>query len=44
MTKDEYLTLLQEIQKHNELYFHKSQPEITDYEYDLLVKKVEKFE
>ncbi|QVL56330.1 MAG: NAD-dependent DNA ligase LigA [Simkaniaceae bacterium] len=44
MTKDEYLTLLQEIQKHNELYFHKSQPEITDYEYDLLVKKVEKLE
>ena len=44
MTKDEYLTLLQEIQKHNGLYFHKSQPEITDYEYDLLVKKVEKLE
>ena len=44
MTKDEYLILLQEIQKHNKLYFQKSQPEITDYEYDLLVKKVEKLE
>ena len=44
MTKDEYLVLLQEIQKHNKLYFQKSQPEITDYEYDLLVKKVEKLE
>jgi len=44
MTKDEYLVLLQEIQKHNELYFQKSQPEITDYEYDILVKKVEKLE
>ncbi len=44
MNKDEYLVLLKEIQKHDELYFQASQPEITDYEYDLLVKKVEKLE
>ncbi|QVL57265.1 MAG: NAD-dependent DNA ligase LigA [Simkaniaceae bacterium] len=43
-TLDEYLKLLKEIKKHNELYFQKSQPEISDYEYDLLVKRVEKIE
>ncbi|MCB1109640.1 MAG: NAD-dependent DNA ligase LigA [Chlamydiia bacterium] len=44
MTKDEYLALLKEIKRHNQLYFDRSQPEITDYEYDLLVKKAEKIE
>lgn len=43
-TLDEYLKLLREIKKHNELYFQNSQPEISDYEYDLLVKRVEKIE
>jgi len=43
-TFDEYLHLLKEIKKHNDLYFQKSQPVISDYEYDLLVKKVEKIE
>ncbi len=44
MTKDEYLKLLEEIQKHNALYFQKATPEISDYEYDLLVKRVEEIE
>ncbi|NGX50632.1 MAG: DNA ligase [Chlamydiae bacterium] len=44
MSKQEYLRLLEEIKKHDALYFQKSQPEITDYDYDLLVKRVEKIE
>ncbi len=43
-TLEKYLQLLKEIKKHNDLYFQKSEPEITDYEYDLLVKEVEKIE
>ncbi|MDN3509635.1 MAG: NAD-dependent DNA ligase LigA [Candidatus Neptunochlamydia sp.] len=41
---DEYLKLLEEIKRHDTLYFQNSQPEISDYEYDLLVKRVEKIE
>lgn len=44
MTKDDYLALLEEIRKHNQLYFSEASPEISDYEYDLLVKRVEKIE
>lgn len=44
VTLDEYLKLLEEIKRHDALYFQKSQPEISDYEYDLLVKRVEKIE
>ncbi|MBI3211465.1 MAG: NAD-dependent DNA ligase LigA, partial [Simkania negevensis] len=44
MTKEEYLKLLKEITRHNELYFEKATPEIADYEYDLLVKKAEAIE
>lgn len=43
-TLDEYLGLLKEIRKHNDLYFQKSAPIISDYEYDLLVKRVEQIE
>ena len=43
-TLDDYLKLLKEIKRHNDLYFQKSQIEISDYEYDLLVKRVEKIE
>lgn len=43
-TLTEYLKLLEEIQKHNDLYFKQAQPEISDYAYDLLVKKVEEIE
>jgi len=44
MSKEEYLKLLSEIKKHNQLYFDQSMPEISDYEYDLLVKEAEKIE
>ena len=36
--KKEYNQLIDEIKRHNVLYFQKSEPEISDYEYDLLVK------
>ena len=44
MTKDEYLKLVDEIKKHDELYFQKHSPSISDFEYDQLVKKVESIE
>lgn len=44
MKREEYLQLIDEIKKHNDLYFQQSQPEISDYDYDLLVKQVEKIE
>ena len=44
MNRKEYLQLLEEVNKHNDLYFQQSQPEITDYDYDLLVKKIETVE
>ena len=44
MNLEEYINLLEEIKKHNTLYFQKSEPEISDYDYDLLVKEVEKIE
>ncbi len=34
----------QEIERHNRLYYEKAKPEISDYEYDLLVKELEKLE
>jgi DNA ligase (NAD+) len=44
MNKQEYLKLLKEIKRHDELYYQKAQIEISDYEYDQLVKKAEKIE
>ncbi len=44
MTKDEYLQLVEELKKHDELYFEKHSPQISDFEYDQLVKQVEKIE
>ncbi len=44
MSKKKYLKLLAEIQKHDHLYFDQNAPEISDYEYDLLVEKVRKIE
>ena len=43
-SKRDYKKLIQEIKKHDKLYYQKSKPEITDYEYDMLVKEVEKIE
>jgi len=42
--KDEIEDLRKKIKKHNDLYFRKAEPEISDYEYDLLVKKLQKLE
>jgi len=44
MNLEEYLRLLEEIREHDYLYFQKAQPKISDYEYDLLVKRAEKIE
>ena len=44
MSKEEYLKLLKEIKKHDKLYYQKAKPEISDYEYDQLVKKAEEIE
>jgi DNA ligase (NAD+) len=42
--KEEIEDLRKQIKKHNDLYFRKANPEISDYEYDLLVKKLQKLE
>lgn len=42
--KSEYEKLIEEIKKHDFLYYVESKPEITDYEYDQLYKKLEKIE
>lgn len=44
MTREEYLKLLEEIRRHDQLYFKEHQPIVEDYTYDLLVKKAEKIE
>ncbi len=44
MTKQDYVDLVEKLQKHDELYYAKSTPEISDYEYDQLLKEVEKIE
>lgn len=43
-SQKEYEKLIAEIRKHDELYFAKNEPLITDYEYDQLVKKAEAIE
>ncbi|KQC05587.1 MAG: hypothetical protein APR54_08120, partial [Candidatus Cloacimonas sp. SDB] len=42
--KEEIEDLRKQIKKHNDLYFRKANPEISDYEYDLLVKRLQKLE
>jgi len=42
--RKEYLALIEKIQRHDDLYYSKSTPEITDYEYDHLLKQLEKME
>jgi DNA ligase (NAD+) len=44
LTKQEYLKLIEEIRKHDRLYFGQARPVISDYEYDQLIKKLEKIE
>ncbi len=42
--KEQIDWLRKEIEKHNYLYYVKAQPEISDYEFDNLLKKLEKLE
>jgi len=42
--QSDYHKLIDEIRKHDRLYFVESRPIITDYEYDQLYKKLEKME
>ena len=39
-----YEKLRKEIEKHNKLYYYDDKPEITDIEYDILIKKLKKIE
>lgn len=43
-TKKDYLELVKEIAQHDKLYYKECQPLISDYEYDLLLKELEKAE
>lgn len=40
----DYEALVEELLKHDWLYYQECQPEISDYEYDLLLKEAEKYE
>lgn len=42
--RKQYLELIAEIQRHDELYYSDCKPEISDYEYDQLVARVKKIE
>lgn len=39
--KDEYLKLCDKINYHNDRYYNKDDPEISDYEYDMLLRRLE---
>lgn len=44
VTKSEYEALLETIRRHDEKYYEQAKPEITDYEYDQLLKELEAIE
>jgi DNA ligase (NAD+) len=44
MSKEEYLQLIAEIRRHDRLYYVDAKPQITDFEYDKLLKKIEEVE
>ncbi|NGX39411.1 MAG: DNA ligase [Chlamydiae bacterium] len=44
MSKPQYLSLIKEIQKHDRAYYEHARPVISDYEYDQLLKDLEKME
>ncbi len=44
MNKHDYDKLVQDIRKHDRLYYVESKPIISDYDYDMLFKKLEKME
>nr|HQU94389.1 hypothetical protein [Pyrinomonadaceae bacterium] len=41
---DEIVQLRAEIERHNELYYQKAEPEISDYEFDQLLARLKKLE
>ena len=43
-TKKQYKKAVKELHKHDELYYQKCKPKISDYEYDQLLKAVQKYE
>jgi DNA ligase (NAD+) len=43
-TRDEYLALVDELTEHDRLYYVESTPRISDYEYDVLSKKLREIE
>jgi DNA ligase (NAD+) len=42
--KSEIEKLRSEIERHNELYYQKSEPEISDFEFDQLLERLKKLE
>ncbi len=44
MTRDEYEALKQKIEYHMNLYYNEDSPEISDYEYDMLMQELKKAE
>src|SRR5437016_3556816 len=44
MTHADYLKLLEEIRKHDRLYYVENRPEISDYQYDQLYRKLKDLE
>ena len=43
-TKEEYLKLIKKLNEHDKHYYLECRPIISDYEYDLLIKELERFE
>jgi len=43
-TKSDYKKLIKEAARHDQLYYQHSTPEISDYDYDLLIKEIERIE
>ena len=43
-TKEDYLQFIETLLRHDELYYMQGRPEISDYEYDLLLKSVQEIE
>lgn len=44
MTREEYLELVKESQHHSKLYYDQDAPEISDYEYDMLQRRIKDVE
>ena len=44
LIKKEYLSKIKKLKEHNQHYYEKSSPKISDAEYDKLKKKIAEFE